>query len=286
MRRTLLAAVMVLTSGVPLAAAETWSAAYQRGDYGTAATLLQRIVFERPQERAADPAALRQLGLLYASGKGVERNGVLACGLLRASALATSSAPRAAAAAKRAAQALVEQHCAGLPAADRAAALGARSCPRIGLPRGSTITLEPGWSVQFNDRSATIERNGQAREHPIAGDLCRAQVRLMRHSPLEASNGRSPGTRHVIELVTLRSGSSGGAVTRELVWQLYEVRGLDLDLAAVQRWQEPGSAWPAPALPDALARGATFTVRGPDIQYEIPDAPLRRGTVEVRTAKR
>jgi hypothetical protein len=53
----------------------------------------------------------------------------------------------------------------------------------------------------------------------------------------------------------------------------------------VQRWQEPGSAWPAPALPETLAGGATFTVRGADVQYEIADDPPRRGTVALRHAK-
>ena len=89
----------------------------------------------------------------------------------------------------------------------------------------------------------------------------------------------------MIEFVTVQSSWRNGAVQREMVWQLYEVRGLDLDLAAVQRWQEPGSAWPAPALPDPLVRGAAFTFRGSDIDYEIPDAPPRRGTVTARRSR-
>ena len=71
------------------------------------------------------------------------------------------------------------------------------------------------------------------------------------------------------------------------MWQLYEVRGLALDLAAVQRWEAPGSAWPAPPLPDALARGAMFEVRDSgEIDYAIEDAPLRRGRVSRSGAKR
>jgi hypothetical protein len=105
----------------------------------------------------------------------------------------------------------------------------------------------------------------------------------VRHTPLSAG---SSTTRHLIELVTVQSAWRNGAVNRETVWQLYEVRGLELDLAAVQRWMEPGSAWPAPALPDTLAAGATFTVRGADVEYEITDDPPRRGTVAQRTAKR
>lgn len=281
MRTTLLASVILLTTGAPLAGADTWNTAYKRGDYTTAATLLQRAVFEHPETVAADPAAVRQLALLYGDGKGVERDPVLACGLLRAHAAATSDTKKTASA-KRAAAALVERYCAALPVPQRAAALAAVTCPRIGLKRGTTVALEPGLAIQFNDRSAIITRHGETREQPLAGGpLCRTQVVRVRHTPLVRGAG-APGLRHLIELVSVQSAWRNGAVNREMVWQLYEVRGLDLDLAAVQRWQEPGSAWPAPALPEPLARGTAFTVRGSQIDYEIPDAPPRRGTVTGR----
>jgi hypothetical protein len=301
MRRLLFAVVFVVVAGVPLAAADTWSTAYRRGDYTTAATLLQRAVFEHPGTEAPDPAAVKQLALLYGDGKGVERDAVLACGLLRAHAAATagsgpetaaatrSAATRSAAtrsAATRSAAALVERYCGALAAPERAAAVSAVTCPRIGLKRGATMALEPGLTIQFNDRSATITHHGEAREQPLAGGpLCRTQVVRVRHTPLVPASGSAAGLRHLIEFVTVQSAWRNGAVQREMVWQLYEVRGLDLDLAAVQRWQEPGSAWPAPALPDPLARGAAFTVRGAEIDYEIPDAPPRRGTVTAQRSR-
>jgi hypothetical protein len=314
MAGVLLAAAILLTPGAttPLgtpspalrAAAptkiDTWTAAYQRGDYATAATLLQRVVFEPPRGTHADAAALKQLALLYADGKGVDKDPVLACGLLRAHAVAASSAPRATMAAKRAAQAIVDRYCTPLSTSERAAAFAAMSCPRVGLPRGATVPLEPGWSIRFNDRSATVSRNGEVREQPLAGDvLCRSQVLLVRHSTLDPATGgsartsgeirsdRGRGARHVVELVTLQSGWRGGTLSRELVWQLYEVRGLALDLAAVQRWQEPGSAWPAPALPEPLARGVNLTIReSGEIEYAIDDTPPRRGTVAIPQARR
>jgi hypothetical protein len=286
MTGTLLAAVIVLTTGAPVSA-DTWSTAMKRGDFAAAATLLQRAVFEHPGAQTPDPDAIKQLALLYGDGKGLERDPVLACGLLRAHAIATAGRPRVTAAARRAASELVERYCSALPAPQRAAAFAAMACPRIGMKRGTTITLEPGWTIQFNDRSATVTRAGEWREQPLAGDLlCRAQVMRVHHTPLVSGSGSSPGLRHLIELVTVQSSWRNGAVNRELVWHLYEVRGLELDLAAVQRWQEPGSAWPAPPLPDTLAGGATFTVHGADIGYEIPDDPPRRGTVAVRQAKR
>jgi hypothetical protein len=285
MRITLLAAAIVLTMGARLAGADTWSAAYKRGDYRSAATLLQRAVFEHPGTQAVDQAAVKQLALLYANGRGVERDPVLACGLLRTHVAATKGGSRGTAAARRAAEALVERYCAPLPAAQRSAALAAGTCPRVGLKRGATMALEPGLAIQFNDRSATITRYGETREQPLAGGpLCSTQVIRVRHTPLMPAAG-SRELRHLIEFVTVRSAWHNGAVSREMVWQLYEVRGLDLDLAAVQRWQEPGSAWPAPALPDPLARGTAFTVRGSEIDYEIPDDPPRRGTVTARRSK-
>lgn len=288
MPRLLVAAAILLATSVPVSGADDWRVAYKRGNFADAAALLQRIVFEPPQGAAGvDAGALAQLGLLYAEGKGVARDGVLGCGLLTEHASATSRDRRATGTARRAALALALRHCAVLGGGDRAAASAVLSCPRIGLQRGAVIPLEPGWSIQFNDRSAMVRRDGELREQPLAGDLlCRAQVVLVRHSALAAPNGRSPLTRHVLELVTLRSGWQAGAISREFVWQLYEVRGLDLDLAAVQRWQEPGSAWPAAALPEPLARGVRFTVRGAGIDYEIPDDPPRRSTVAVRDAKR
>jgi hypothetical protein len=278
MRTTLVAVVIVVTAGAARAA-DTWTTAYQRGDYKTAATLLQRAVFEHPRTQAADPAAVKQLALLYGDGKGVERDPVLACGLLRAHAAATAGAGRGSAA-KRAAAALLARYCGGLETPQRAAALAAVTCPRLGLKRGATLELEPGLAIQFNDRSATITRGDETREQPLAGGpLCRTQVVGVRHTPLESKPG-STARRHLIEFVTVQSAWRDGIVNREMVWQLYEVRGLDLDLAAVQRWEEPGSAWPAPALPDPLARGAIFNIRASgDIDYEIAEAPPRRGTV-------
>jgi hypothetical protein len=287
MRGILLAGLIVVGTGAPVAAADTWTTAVKRGDYATAATLLQRAVFEQPSTQAPDPAAIRQLALLYGDGKGVDRDPVLACGLLRAHAIATAGRARGTAAARKAATELVERYCAPLPAVQRAAAFAAMSCPRIGLKRGAMITLEPGWSIQFNDRSATVTRYGETREQPLAGDLlCRAQVMRVHHTPLTSASGSAAALRHLIEFVSIQSAWRNGAVNREIVWQLYEVRGLELDLAAVQRWQEPGSAWPAPALPETLLGGATFAVRGAEIEYEIPDDPPRRGTLARRTAKR
>lgn len=285
MRTTLLAVAIVLTAGAARARADTWTTAYKRGDYKTAATLLQRAVFEHPGPRPADPAAVKQLGLLYGDGKGVERDPVLACGLIRAHAAATAGVTRGTAA-RRAAAALVDRYCGRLEAPQHAAALAAVTCPRIGLKRGASTELEPGLAIQFNDRSATITRGAEAREQPLAGGpLCRTQVVGVRHTPIEPAPG-SPARRHLIEFVTVQSAWRDGFVHREMVWQLYEVRGLELDLAAVQRWQEPGSAWPAPVLPDALARGASFTVRGSgQIDYEISEDPPRRGTVAGRRSR-
>lgn len=286
MRRILVTMAVLALAGASLAGApDTWNAALKRGDYAAAATLLQRAVFEPAQgSRGPDTAALKQLAQLYAEGKGVSRDDVLACGLVRAHAAAARSA-RLTASASRAMQALVEKYCGELPVTDRAAAFATMSCPRIGLDRHAPIELESGWSIQFNDRSATIVRSGQSREQALPGDLlCRAQVLLTRHSKIEPSGRGKP--RHVIEQVTVQSAWRNGTLTRDLVWQLYEVRGLELDLAAVQRWQEPGSAWPAPAVPEAIARGVSFSAAAAGtIEYTIEDTPPRTGRIELRASR-
>jgi hypothetical protein len=282
MHRLLCTLALLAASVVPASAsdADSWGTAVKRGDYATAATLLHRHVFEpeRPV-KSPDPAALKQLALLYAEGKGVTRDAVLACGLLRAHAVATTKAGKNGAAA-RAAQALVERHCTPLSAPERAAAFAAMTCPRIGLSRGEPIRLGAGWTIQFNDRSATIAMGGQTREQPLPGDLlCRSQVLLLRHSTIPGFGSRGRA-RHVIEQVTVQSARRNGVLTRDLVWQLYEVRGLELDLAAVQRWQEPGSAWPAPSVPAPLLRGVSFTVEGDGVEYAIDDT--RRGRLQAQ----
>src|SRR5258708_4628844 len=187
MPRILLAAVIVVTLSAPVAGEEPWSAAYKPGDFAPAATLLQRAVFEPPSgRRASDPAALKQLALLYRDGKGVERDAVLPCGLIPAHAPAPAGRP-----ATRDAKALVDKYCAPLSAFESAAAFAAMSCPHIGPQRGATVTLEPGCSIRFNDRSATLIRAGETREQALASDLlCHSQVMLVRHSPIDGSSGR------------------------------------------------------------------------------------------------
>jgi hypothetical protein len=293
----MLLAAAILVGPASTVRTEPWAAAVKRGDFAAAATLLQRVVFEPARGAKPDASALKQLALLYADGKGVEKDPVLACGLLRAHAVAASSVPRATVAAKRAAKTIVDHYCSPLSAADRAAAFAAMSCPRVGLQRGATVELEPGWTLQFNDRSATVARNGEVREQPLAGEgLCRSQVMLVRHSALDRSTGAAIGpkpgarmrnARHVIELVTVHSSWRNGTLARETIWQLYEVRDLTLDLAAVERWQEPGSAWPPPALPDAIARGVSFAVQPTgQVEYAIPDDPPRRGAIAPQQARR
>jgi hypothetical protein len=281
MRRTLCTIALLAAGVVPAYAADSaWGTAVKRGDFATAATLLHQHVFEpeRPA-RTPDPAALKQLALLYAEGKGVARDAVLACGLLRAHAVATTKTSKSAAA-SRAAQALVERHCGSLSPPERAAAFAAMTCPRIGLSRGDAIRLGPGWTIQFNDRSATISLNGETREQPLPGDLlCRSQLLLLRHSTIPGFGSRGRA-RHVIEQVTVQSSRREGVLTRDVVWQLFEVRGLELDLAAVQRWPEPGSAWPAPSLPEPLIRGVSFTIQQDGVEYSIDD--VRRGRLQSR----
>ena len=281
MRRFLCTIALLAAGAVAASGADSsWGTAVKRGDYSTAATLLHQHVFEpeRPA-KTPDPAALKQLALLYAEGKGVSRDAVLACGLLRAHAVATTKLAKSGPAA-RAAQALVERHCGTLSAADRAAAFAAMTCPRIGLSRGEPIKLGTGWTIQFNDRSATITHDGKTRDQALPGDLlCRSQVLLLRHSTIPGFGSRGR-TRHVIEQVTVQSSRRAGVLTRDLVWQLYEVRGLELDLAAVQRWQEPGSAWPAPSLPAPLLRGVSYTVHPDAVEYEIDET--RRGRIAQR----
>jgi len=293
----MLLAAAILLGPATTVTAEPWAAAVKRGDFAAAATLLQRVVFEPARGARPDAAALKQLALLYADGKGVDKDPVLACGLLRAHAVAASKAPRATAAAKRAAQTIVDRYCSPLSATERAAAFAAMSCPRVGLQRGAIVAIEPGWAIRFNDRSVTVTRNDDVREQPLAGDgLCRSQVLLVRHSTLDPATGvtiepqagtKVRNARHVIELVTLHSAWHNGALTRETIWQLYEVRGLTLDLAAVERWQEPGSAWPAPELPGAIARGVTFAAQSSgQLEYAISDDPPRRGAIASQQARR
>ena len=154
------------------------------------------------------------------------------------------------------------------------------------MKRGATMALEPGLAIQFNDRSATITRYGEAREQPLADPLCRAQVMRVHHTPLVPAAGSPAGLRHLIELVTVQSAWHNGVGQPRA--GLAALRGARTRAGSRGRAALAGAGLglARPALPEPLARGAVFTVRGSgDIDYEIPDTSPRRGTIVSRRAR-
>ena len=191
--------------------------------------------------------------------------------------------------AARAAQKLVEK-----AAAERRRSRGAfaaMTCPRIGLvprradPARASGSDGPVQRSQRHDRARRrVARAGAARRAavPFAGAAARGTRRI----PAVGSRARA---REVVEQVTVQSvAARRRADARDLVWQLYEVRsrsGARILRRAVQRWQEPGSAWPAPSVPGAagLARRQPSPSRAPARSTTIDDG--RRGKIDQRDSR-
>ena len=249
-------------NGCARAAADTWTPR-KRGDFTTAATLLRA-----PSSTARRPRSPRSSSHSTATAGRGTRSGGACLRPLRARDAAAASGRR------RRQPRLVDRYSAAGPPARRGISDGARG---FRAKRGTTGAERAGRSAStIAARRSALRRGARATLAIHAGQVLRVPRRSCPRDRRRLRHLIEPGRAvHLASGVVSRGWS--GSPRR---------RGLALDLAAVQRWQEPGSAWPAPILPEPLSRGAVFTVRGSgEIDYEIPDASTRRGTIASRRAR-
>jgi hypothetical protein len=191
--------------------------AIARGDYDAAAKILTPLA---DTNEHPDPIAQFFLGLLAETGRGVARNSVRACGLYARSGTAESPlAARARALARyyQDASALMRSQCAD------AAALPWATTPV------DTITLAADHWVRRDDDGLTVAYHGQERRLPMPLSGPGLTHLNLRHTALQV---RRPARirRDFVSVFFWVPVPNVEPRHWGLIWMLYEIRGLDLQM--------------------------------------------------------
>lgn len=264
--------------------AQSWQAAFERGDYPTAAALLQPIVFEHLAQGGArypDLQAIQTLAQMYGDGRGVPRDVVTACAL---SNLGSGAAvyhhgdrdPRTLAVRRQ-----VEAHCVPLTPAERRDAMEPHGCPQQG-PTPGVLFASAVRRIELGRSRLTVVDRGREREYALAPFIrCAQQVPLVRHVRVTPPKGSKVSAREFIEVYSWQSSVKNGQRVRTLEWSAIELTPQTAALRARSVLEsEQGSAWPARPVPPELSLGVTFSMhKSGDVRWQMAGRPALHGVI-------
>jgi hypothetical protein len=279
--------VLALCALPRAAAAQPWAEAAKAGDYRTAADLLHPIVFDLHQAGQGDPVPARYLAGLYAHGRGVSRDPIVACALAR---LSDISANMNVAGMKDAqdyfayqariqeSERFVYQHCGGLSEHERKVAGVAFGCLTFGIPE-STVTVG-GQTVWV---ALTGFKLAEGAEGPLLVDVgCPQRVARLRAVTIEPPGDAAPGVkaRQFVEVLAWQVGQETGASSEySLIWQMFELRGPKIEPIAIEPLYSVG-AWSQTVLaPDFDTRLTVEMIRSGHVRWRLGGAPPKRGWI-------
>ena len=270
--RTPAAAALLLTSAT-VAAAQSWQEAYDRQDYPTAVAQLQSIVFEHPQgtSRYPDPQAIQTLAQMYGEGRGMAKDSLTACALAN---LGSGAAvyrhgerdPRTIAIQRQ-----VETYCVPLTAEERRHIVESDGCFQQG-PAPAVLLASENRRIEVNPSRLTVVERGRPREFGLRPLVrCAQQVPVARYVHVPAPRGSKVRAREFVEIYSWHSTTIDGRRMRSLEWSAIELTPQSPVLRArtvVERGT--GSTWPARPVPEAVSRGAKFSMhKSGDVRWQL-----------------
>lgn len=254
---------------------QTWRETHDKGDYASAAVLLDSDLFDQIAEHArpADVEVPEILARMHLDGLGVPQDVVLACSF---ASLARDAAvfsryppdpglPRI--------EALVGRACGGLSESDRQEALERMGCPVLGTGY-QTFILAHDWWIHTGSTRARVVYREREQTHALPV-VCGQTTSLVRYAQVDAPPGRTARpSRHFLEWFVWTPGPNRGE--RTLTWQLVEAQGADLEWrTGADLRTERGVPWSRTELPVDVLH-VTFTARrSGDIVWSFTDARSR-----------
>jgi hypothetical protein len=206
-------ALLCLLSGG--ASAQTWQEAVKKGDYQTAAALLQPLAVQSLLDvNWKDPEPARQLAVMYQQGLGVSKDPVLACGLARKFSSIVTLQPgqintiddfNASQARLKAAETFARIYCTSLSAADSESA-DRIACLTFGMP---DEVLTVGTEALRVDRAGIRLASDDSRRSEIPTNCPQLIARVLARSmepPADAVSDVKP--RHFVEVLAWQAGQS------------------------------------------------------------------------------
>jgi len=285
---TKLSLATLVLSAIPCAAtAQSWQDAIKKGDYQAAVAILQPLAVKSLlMVNDRDAEALQQLARMYAEGRGVAADPVLACGLAKMFSSTAEMQPpatntldefNARQARLKQIQDAVKTLCAPLSAFDRESA-DRIACFTFGMPN-EVMTL--GSEAIRVDRGGIRLASDSPRQSEIPANCPQliARVRVITIEPPSDALS-SVKARYFVEVLAWQAAPSleaANTLRYLLGWQLFELRGKKLEMAAMQNVTDQ-DVWPAPALPNDIdARISMEMIRTGHVHWKIDGAPPKRG---------
>ena len=271
------------------AAAQPWADAVKAGDYGRAADLLHPILFDLHQQASpgGDPEPARVLADLYARGRGVARDPIVACALARLSDMAANMNVPVMKDAQdffayqnrlKENERFVFQYCGDLSEHQRRVAGVAFGCLTFGIPEG---TLSVGGHTVWIALSGFKLAEGA--EGPLIVDVgCPQRVARLRAVTVEPPGDAAPGVkaRQFVEALTWQVGQETGVSSEySLIWQMFELRGPKIAPVTMEQLYSVGK-WSQTVLPpDFDTRLTVEMIRSGHVRWRLDGAPPKRGWI-------
>jgi hypothetical protein len=269
--------VLALCTSSADARAQTWADAVQKGDYVRAAELLHAIAADAETALSSEATPLIQLGTMYAQGRGVPTDPVLACTLFDAAMASVNVRSYPGSPVWTRTSELVNEHCDRLTRDDRMDAAQSIGCFAFGLT-DQTLVL--------GGRSIHISRHGIEVDRAARVELalnCPQQVALVRGTTVGPPEDAAPGvkSRHFVELFYWQAGKKDGVPLRSLQWQVLVLRGDTLQMRLMQELERvSGSFWANPALPSVVETQLTLQmIRSGHIRWRLATTPSQHGWI-------
>jgi hypothetical protein len=228
------------------------------------------------------------LALLYAQGRGVARDEVVACSLaqqyagvmhMRPPHIVTVEDVKAYQQSLEDATRFTRGLCDPLTERQKVAAGIGQGCFGFGLVEGT---------LMLGDRAVSVDRAGPrlngSGDETVANNLwCPQLVARLEARTLEPPPDAAPGVRarHFIELLSWDAGRMPDDTTTRyvLVWKMFELQGKTLQPVVMEQFDSV-SSWPkSPMPPDFDARLHVEMIRSGHIRWRLDGAPPKRGWI-------
>ncbi len=287
-RSLVLIAAIAALPGV--AFGQPWADAYKAGDYAKAVHLLQPIIVSQQLSFSpgADPLAPRLLAVLYAEGKGVARDPVVACTLAQLSDMAKNMAPvrvttpeeykvyqESLEESRRFARGLCD------PLTDRQQRAVGQSLGCLGFGLNEAV-------LAVGDRTVWVDRIGlrltEAGDTPPEGNfMCPQLVARVAARHVEPPSDAAPGVtaRSFVEVLAWQAGQTPGEATVRylLSWTVYQVRGNVIQPVAMEEL-DAAAGWPSAPMPQNFDEILHVEmIRSGHIRWRLDGAPPKRGWI-------